>query len=185
LALSKRLIEAQRGTLGVESVVGMGSTFWMELPLANEPDPDLLPMDVLKGLLEPEKESAKAPTRTVLHIEDNESNRLLVELLLAQRPTVQLLSAACGQEGLAMACAKRPDLILLDMQLPDTSGEEVLDQLHSDERTRATPVVVISAMAGAARVRQLRAAGAADYLAKPFNVGQFLRVLDQHLVTHS
>ena len=91
------------------------------------------------------------------------------------------MSAARGGEGLALAREHHPDLILLDMHLPDTTGEDVLSHLRADESTRETPVVVVSADATAARSHKLRAAGASDYLTKPFNVVQFLKILDDHL----
>ncbi len=93
---------------------------------------------------------------------------------------MRLVSAACGAEGLEAARVERPDLILLDMHLPDMTGEEVLGHLRADESTRETPVVVVSADATAMRNQRLRAAGANDYLTKPFNVAQFLKLLDTY-----
>lgn len=187
LALSKRLMGAQGGELGYDEQAE-GSRFWIELPGAEAPVLEELRLNVIPTLLEETaaETSASATSeghpRTVLHIEDNESNRLLVEMLFVQRPFLHLLSAARGQEGLKLALDRRPDLILLDMHLPDTSGEEVLHSLRADDRTRGTPVVVISADASGPRIRHLREAGADDYLTKPFNVGQFFRMLDEHLV---
>jgi CheY-like chemotaxis protein len=94
---------------------------------------------------------------------------------------VSLVSAASGKGGLQLAQDCHPDLILLDMHLPDIPGNEVLTQLRAGEDTRQIPVVIISADATAARARQLKEAGASQYLTKPFQVSQFLRVLDDHL----
>ncbi len=187
LALSKRLMAAQGGELGYDQQAD-GSRFWIELPCAEAPALEKLPLDVIHTLFDetapelPDPATPPGNPRTVLHIEDNESNRLLVEMLFVQRPFLNLVSAARGQEGLKLALDRRPDLILLDMHLPDTSGEEVLHSLRADDRTRGTPVVVISADASGPRIRHLREAGADDYLTKPFNVGQFFRMLDEHLV---
>jgi PAS domain S-box-containing protein len=189
LALSKRLVEAQGGRIGVESVEGQGSTFWVEIPIGVDPQPVPFPAEFIESFLGAAAPAAQtgvgaespAGEFKVLYIEDNASNRLLVELLVEQRPAVKLLSANCGEEGLTMAREHCPDLILLDMHLPDMPGEQVLDKLRQEGCTVDTPVVVVSADASAARVRQLREAGAVDYLTKPFNVNQFLRTLDRRL----
>ena len=195
LALSKRLVDSQRGFIGADSVENVGSTFWVEMPVASAlADDQVLPMDVLEELLaaprlaeEPvpaTKQAAEpisAAKQVVLHIEDNESNRRLIEMLLAQRPSVRLISASRGGEGLELARQHHPALILLDMHLPDTTGEDVLSHLRAEDDTRETPVVVVSADATAARSHKLRAAGANDYLTKPFNVVQFLKILDDYL----
>jgi CheY-like chemotaxis protein len=118
---------------------------------------------------------------TVLHIEDNPANRRLVELILRMRPHLALLEAATGREGLDLAQQHRPDLILLDKQLPDMRGDEVLAALKSDGRTREIPVVVISAEASADAMRRLRAAGAREYLMKPIEVSGILALLDEIL----
>ena len=192
LALAKRLVESQGGELGVESEPEVGTTFWLDLPVAAAPLPDVEPARLgafLGGALFPsedeeEEEAASAEPplpRTVLHIEDNEANRRLVEMLMLQRPALRLLTAVRGMDGLAMARAYHPDLILLDMHLPDTTGELVLRELRGDALTRNTPVVMVSADAAAMRRNEEQLTGANNYLTKPFNVSQFLKLLDQHL----
>ncbi len=194
LALSKRLVESQGGILGVRSEPDVGTTFWVDLPVAAAPAPDELSCldnlfaDGLLGSDDPPVPVHPAspapvaePRRTVLHIEDNEANRLLIEMLIAQRPTLRLLTASRGKEGLALAREHHPDLILLDLHLPDTSGELVLHDLRADEATRDTPVVMVSADATAVRRSQAYDQGANDFLTKPFNVGQFLKLLDDYL----
>jgi hypothetical protein len=116
---------------------------------------------------------------TVLYIEDNRSNLELVQRVLARRPEVSLLVAMQGQPGLEMARTQVPDLILLDLHLPDMPGEEVLRRLRETPQTRGTPVVVISADAIPAQIERLLAAGAQAYLTKPLDIKQFLSVLDQ------
>ena len=192
LALAKRLVESQGGELGVTSELGVGTTFWMDLPVAAPPlagtDPLRLEELFNDEFFPPAKEDDSPeelpppPTRTVLHIEDNEPNRLLVEMLMRQRPALRLLTASRGQEGLHLARTHHPDLILLDMHLPDTTGECVLQLLRGDEGTRSTPIVMVSADAAAMRRNQEVATGANNYLTKPFNVRQFLELLDQYLV---
>ncbi len=199
LALSKRLVEAQGGAMGVESTAGVGSTFWIDLPVAAAPlyessVPSLLDELIHTQLFEEDEETSATPLaapalpalaprqRVILHIEDNEPNQRLIEMLLSQRSSLRLLTASRGGEGFALAQKHRPDLILLDMHLPDTSGENVLHDLRADEGTRDLPVVIVSADAASIRHSQLHANGANNYLLKPFNVTQFLKILDEYLL---
>ncbi len=117
---------------------------------------------------------------TVLYIEDNVSNTQLVERVFECEP-VCLLCAPDGASGLALARAERPDLVLLDLHLPDISGEEVLARLRADERTREVPVIMLSADALPSQIARLRAAGACDYLTKPLDVGRLLSAVDAAL----
>ena len=188
LALAKRLVESQGGELGVTSERGVGTTFWVDLPVAAAPLADTDPVRLEAWFGDelfprvPEEPPPPPPPRTVLHIEDNEPNRLLVEMLVRQRPALRLLTASRGQEGLHLARTQHPDLILLDMHLPDTTGENVLQLLRGDEGTKRTPIVMVSADAAAMRRNREEATGANNYLTKPFNVGQFLKLLDEYLV---
>ena len=200
LALSKRLVETQGGKLEVQSEPGVGSTFQVSLPVAAAPAVETAPLlaDFFsQTLFFQDDESVSGPTTTeptpmlptlpplaqptVLHIEDNEANRLLVEMLVARRPGVRLFTASRGQQGLELAREHHPNLILLDLHLPDTTGEDVLHDLRAGEGTKTTPVVMVSADATAIRRSQAYTSGANDFLTKPFNVGQFLRILDQYL----
>ncbi|MBI3912267.1 MAG: PAS domain-containing protein [Armatimonadetes bacterium] len=177
LALSKRLVTAMGGNLGVETMDGQGSTLWVELPLAEGP----------MARLERQPEGVPAPIggcgpcRTVLYVEDNLSNVRLIERVLAQRPTTRLLAAMQGQMALDLAREHHPDLILLDLHLPDIPGNEVLHRLQLDPETCAIPVVVISADATASQIERLCAAGARAYLTKPLDVKQFLGIVDEIL----
>src|SRR5436190_1079135 len=174
LALCQRLMHAMGGDIGVDSAVGKGSAFWIELPATDSP---------LKAL--PNNHAAKLEEASVrdggkiLYIEDNLSNLTLVEQMLAEQPQLQLLTAMQGGLGLDLARQHLPDLILLDLHLPDLRGHEVLARLRQDERTRDIPVVVISADATARQVQRLMAAGARNYLTKPLDVGEFFRIIDE------
>lgn len=175
LALSKRLVELMGGRIGVESKVGKGSTFWIEFPFAEEAS---IPGD--------EAETAGgrvvgARERSMLYIEDNLSNLKLVEDIMAGRPQVRLLVAMQGRLGIDLAREHRPDLILLDVHLPDMRGEEVLDRLRADEATADIPVVVISAEASKPKIERFLAAGARTYLTKPLDIVRFLEVIDDAL----
>jgi PAS domain S-box-containing protein len=178
LALSQPLIEAMGGTIHVASVPGEGSTFTVELPLVYDP---AVPADAAG--VDPAATSAHdaASLATVLYIEDNVANLSLIEAILAPRPEITLLSALQGRLGLALAAEHLPDLILLDLHLPDLSGEEVLRRLRADPRTHEIPVIVISADATRESVKRLLETGARAYLTKPLDVDQFIEAIDEVL----
>ena len=179
LALSKRLVEAMGGSMGVESAVGQGSTFWAEFPLAESPN-----AQVQRGGQEvrrPAELDAPSKAGVVLYIEDNLSNVKLIEKLLIHRPDVRLMTAMQGQLGLDLARQHLPDLVLLDLQLPDIPGDEVLRRLRATPETRDLPVVMISADATPRQIERLRAAGALAYLTKPLEVQKLLALVDEIL----
>ena len=179
LALSKRLVEAMRGTMGVDSTVGRGSTFWVEFPLSVEEQPA-----TQRGTEGPRPAAVAEAARgafSVLYIEDNLSNLELIQHLLSRRPEIKLLSAMQGRLGLDLAREHRPDLILLDVHLPDIPGAEMVRLLREDLKTRNIPVVVVSADALPTQIQRLLAAGARAYLTKPLEVRKFLDVVDQVL----
>jgi CheY-like chemotaxis protein len=178
LALSKRLTEAMDGVLGVDSVAGQGSTFWIELPLAAG-HADHLPTH--DGSLEVIDSTAKESAHSVLYIEDNLTSIKLVERIMQQRQGIKLLVAMQGRLGLEFARQHRPDLILLDLQLPDIQGNEVLLRLKADPATREIPVVMLSADATPRQQESLLRAGAQSYLTKPLSVRRLLRMLDELL----
>jgi PAS domain S-box-containing protein len=173
LALSKGLVEAMGGAIGMESTPGKGSVFWVELDRAGDPFG-------LAQVAETRSDFGKRPrpSRTALYIEDNLSNLKLIQGVLERRSEIRLISAMHGRMGLDLAKQHRPDVILLDLQLPDMSGRQILAALKADVATREIPVVVISADATKGQIRELLAAGAFAYLTKPLDVQQFLQVLD-------
>ena len=177
LALSRGLAVAMGGSLGVTSELGRGSTFWIELALTAAPRLLGEPKPAGAGV-------AAAPATTigvVLYIEDNRSNVRLMERLLERRPGVRLLHAPSGDDGLRVARAECPNLIFLDLQLPDMSGEEVLRLLLEDEQLRQIPVAMLSADATPAQARRLKASGAIAYLTKPLDISQVMQLVDERL----
>jgi CheY-like chemotaxis protein/nitrogen-specific signal transduction histidine kinase len=175
LALTKQVIEAMNGEVGAESEIGLGTTLWLELSVVDvapeEPPPPAPPPAIPSA-------GARAEERTVLYIEDNPSNVRLVETILADRPEITLLGAAQGSLGLELVREHRPSLVLLDLNLPDMSGEDVLRGIRSDPNTSAIPVVVLTADARTGQAARLRSAGADDFVTKPFSFTQLLEVID-------
>jgi PAS domain S-box-containing protein len=173
LALSKGLVVAMGGTIGASSVPGEGTTFWVDLTEAETPS-------ALVGLDDgdPIPTSSSDGERTILYVEDNVPNLRLVEQVAARRPHIRLLSAMQGQMGIDLARQHRPDLILLDLHLPDMSGEEVLRTLREDPVTSAIPVVMISADATSSTAKRLLEAGARSFLTKPLDMRRFVRLIE-------
>jgi CheY-like chemotaxis protein len=166
LPLSMRLMEAMGGGMTAESEPASGTTLRIVLAVAEAPIDAAAAGNGARG----GRREHRAGERSVLYIEDNLSNLKLVERLLERLPDVRLIPAMQGMLGLELARQHQPDLILLDLHLPDVHGREVLEKLKQDPATAAIPVVVLSADATASQVERLLAAGAADYATKPIDV---------------
>jgi PAS domain S-box-containing protein len=178
LAVAKGLTEAMGGRIGVTSTVDHGTTFWVELPevAGLEAAAAAEPVTVILAAT-----PSAEPEGTILYVEDNHSNVRLLERLLGRRRAIRLITASRGIDGIELAMREQPDLILLDLHLPDLPGEEVLRRLWADPRTRPLPVAVLSADATPAQRQRLLAAGAVEYLTKPLDINQLLRLVDERL----
>jgi CheY-like chemotaxis protein len=174
--MSKRLVELMGGEIGVESTVGLGSVFWFELNSAAAPQ---LAVDKAEPAAKPQAQvQPGAPLRTLLYVEDNPANLMLIEQLVARRPDMRLLSARDGNLGIQLARANQPEVILMDINLPGISGIEALRILREDPATAHIPVVALSANAMPRDIEKGLEAGFFRYLTKPIKVHEFMHTLD-------
>ncbi len=175
LAVVKKLIEAMNGSFGVESKVGVGSCFWIELPRnAAVHSEQNISEQVVKDILAQEAQEGH-----ILYVEDNWANIELVrEILSYYRPQLQLSVRVKGAEAADAVALLRPDLVLLDLNLPDMHGSEILQTLKENKQNRHIPVIIVSADAMPLQREKMIQAGALDYLSKPINVKLFLHIID-------
>jgi CheY-like chemotaxis protein len=176
LVVAKRLVELMGGTIGVESTVGAGSTFWFELTSVAEPR---LPTEGGLGSALPQGHAPRiAGQHTLLYVEDNPANMKLVEQVIARHPDIRLLTAINGYGGIEIALASQPEVILMDINLPDISGFEALKILRADPSTAHIPVIAISANAMPLNIEKGIKAGFFRYITKPIKVDEFMEALD-------
>ena len=180
LVVSKRLAEIMGGSIGAESEVGVGSVFWVELnaiqakrTVATESADPSVSADSI--------EASCKPMRTVLCVEDNPANLLLIAQILARRPDVKMISADNARLGIELAHTAKPDVILMDINLPGINGFAALKILTSDAATVAIPVIALSANAMPKDIQRGIAAGFFEYLTKPIRIDDFMRTLDSAL----
>jgi PAS domain S-box-containing protein len=172
LVISQRLAELMGGSLKVRSTPGKGTTFILSLPALN--DVAVQPSaSTLAAPLPPEYNQ-----RIIHYVEDNETNVEVMRGILSLRPQVRLDVSCTGQEGLTSIRRHRPDVVLLDMHLPDMNGLEVLSQLQADPATSMIPVMMVSADAVASQISDVLNAGAVRYLTKPVSVAELLAAVD-------
>jgi signal transduction histidine kinase/CheY-like chemotaxis protein len=176
LALSRRLVEAMGGRIGVRSRRGIGTTFWVELEIARPAVVDAADA-AAEGLLA----TRQYPTELrVLYVEDVVANVRLVEEIFARRPSIRLIPAMQGQLGIELARDHRPHLIFLDLHLQDMTGADVLAALRRDAATRSIPVVILTADATRRELEKLQRLGARSYESKPIGMRRLLEIVDEH-----
>ena len=176
LVITQNIVELMGGTIGIDSEVGKGSTFWFELPNSADSVTNKSEEKNIDNV-----EIAFEELRSVLYIEDNPANLRLVTQLLSRLPNLHMWTAHEPILGLELAASHQPDLILLDINLPGLDGFEVLKLLKERESTRNTPILAISANAMPRDIERGLEAGFDDYITKPININELLRSVDKHL----
>jgi CheY-like chemotaxis protein len=174
LVLALRLAEAMNGSLGVQSQPWIGSTFHVELPLAEAPEQLVAEAHAPRLVAGAGASQRGERTRRVLYIEDDVANAQLMAELFSEEPQLQLITTMQGKLGIELARQHRPDLILLDLHLPDIDGAEVIRRLRADPVTRPIPVIAVSADATQETRTRMHALGAARYLTKPLTLNAVL-----------
>jgi signal transduction histidine kinase/ActR/RegA family two-component response regulator len=179
LVVSKRLVELMGGEIGAQSTVGVGSVFWVEL--ATTAAPGLAVCANVPALDVPRPLPHGTPTRTLLCVEDNPANLMLIEQLIARRPDIRLLSARDGQRGVEIARMALPDVILMDINLPGINGIQALKILACEPATAGIPVIALSANAMPRDIEKGLEVGFFSYLTKPIKVDVFMAAVDAAL----
>jgi len=177
LVVTKRLVDLMEGSIGVESIVGTGSEFWIELIQTGIPriaGENILPAEFSARV----SGKKNAGQHTLLYVEDNPANLMLIEQIIEGHPHVNMLSARDGNHGVALARAHHPDVILMDINLPGISGIEAMNILRKDPTTRHIPIIALSANAMLRDIEKGLEAGFYCYLTKPIKISEFLSALD-------
>lgn len=180
LVITKQLIEMMGGSIGVESQAGIGSDFWVEVNLIKETKPSIA-ITTSKDEQSIESETTSVPAKTILYIEDNPINQILIEQIVESLTPHTLILAADAALGLELAKTQSPALILLDINLPGMDGYEALKHLKANEETQHIPVVALSANAMKSDLKKGQTAGFLDYLTKPIDIKQVVSVINKIL----
>jgi PAS domain S-box-containing protein len=176
LVVTKRLVGLMGGAIGVESTVGVGSVFWIELSLTRAPE--LAALEAAHVAQKPPQAQEGVPPRTLLYVEDNPANLELVEQLVARRADLRMMSATDAEQGIDLARSFLPEVILMDINLPGLNGIEAMQILRADPSTAHIPIIALSANAVPRDVEKGLESGFFGYLTKPIKVDRFMDALD-------
>jgi K+-sensing histidine kinase KdpD len=178
LTITRRIVEMMGGIVDVESETGVGSTFWIELPLEKSIPVNQSHSPASSAMPGQEKDEAQ---HIVLYIEDNPSNLRLMAQVLGRRKHIHLLTAHTPELGIELALARKPELILLDINMPGMDGYQVLEVFKAENSLKQIPVVAVTANAMTRDIERGIAAGFSDYLTKPLDIAQLYAILDARL----
>jgi PAS domain S-box-containing protein len=179
LVVCKRLVELMGGVIGVESTIGTGSVFWIELNLTAAQTPHS--KAVKPTSIANRRAGGTGQLHTLLYVEDNPANLMLVEGIIERRSDIRLISARDGLQGIELARAAMPDAILMDINLPGISGIDALKALADDPTTAHIPIIALSANAIPRDIEKGLQAGFFRYLTKPIKVVEFMHTVDEAL----
>ena len=182
LVISKRLVEIMGGIIGVESQVGKGSTFWLQLELEKTDTRSSLLTEgqtTENEIASIEKKSGDV--KSILYIEDNPINICLMEDIVESSTSHTLITVTDAVQGLVLAEERQPDLILMDITMPVMDGYEALAELQANQATRHIPVIAVSANAMQQDINKGKAAGFQNYITKPFNIKNMIDIIEDAL----
>ena len=168
------------GTIGVDSTIGVGSEFWIELKRDDMPQ-DASTNAMREEILDQARSQEIEARRTLLYVEDNPANLMLVEQIMLEHPHISMFSARDGKHGVALARAHHPDVILMDINLPGMSGIEAMNILRKDQATMHIPIIALSANAMLQDIENGKEAGFFSYLTKPIKIKEFMNALNSAL----
>jgi CheY-like chemotaxis protein len=178
LVVTSRLVDLMEGTIGVESDVGGGSEFWIELPQADMPQ---LAVEIAQTAGLSPQANVNPKQRILLYVEDNPANLMLVEQVIEGHPHLSIMSAREGAEGVSLARDHLPDVILMDINLPGISGIEAMNNLRKDPATKHIPIIALSAHAMLQDIEKGLKAGFLRYITKPIRINELMNALDEAL----
>ncbi|MBT5551605.1 MAG: PAS domain S-box protein [Nitrospina sp.] len=181
MAISKKLIEVMNGSIGVESTPGEGSTFFVSLPTCPKQLDKVEPRNIFTLTKKEVADKHEVRLFTLLYIEDNPANLQLVDDILSDYPEIKLVSATHAKMGIDMALALKPDLILMDINLPDIDGVEAFKRLKNFEETHEVPVIAMSANAMQKDIDRAMAEGFKTYITKPVDIIRFRNIIEEEL----
>ncbi len=185
LTIAKQLVELMDGHIGYDSVIGMGCTFWLELPLDGEDPHHQASLDSINTLAVECTPAVERAVKTLLYVEDNPANMSLMKHIIGRISHLELITAHNAELGLELAESKQPDLIIMDINLPGMDGFEALRNLQQNDLTKDIPVVALSANAMDKDIKRGIAAGFTRYLTKPIRVNEVHEVIDEILGTRA
>jgi len=175
MMVTRQLVDLMEGSIDFDSTVGEGSLFWVDFPLVRTGGEEAV--DNQEASPDVRSASPDQSGIRVLYIEDNMANVKFMEKVFARQPQYQLTSALTPYEGLAIAMSGWPDIILLDINMPEMDGYQVLEQLKADKKTAAMPVIAVTANAMAESISQGLEAGFYEYLVKPIDINKLMAAL--------
>lgn len=181
LVVCKRLVELMDGKIGVDSTVGKGSLFWIELNLIIDLHTEQYEQDHPNLLANSKLNAEKSLFKTVLHVEDNPAILMFVEDMMSRKSDIHLHTATHGHQGIKMAQALLPDLILMDIHLPGINGLDAMKILKKDKKTAHIPIIALSANAVPHDIERGLKAGFYRYLTKPIRVNELMEAIDEAL----
>ncbi len=185
LTITKKLVELMGGTINFQSEPGVGTCFYVDFQISHEMEQSVSAPKKTETLKLQKTEKGERKF-CILYIEDNEINTQLVQKVMRKnRPAVELICANHARDGIELAVKNQPDLILMDIQLPDIDGIQAFKKLQTFIETRDIPVIALSANAMKHQVEEVLSLGFKFYMTKPINIHQFLNKIDQFGGTHS